>query len=80
MGVTAIPHCGSGPFCWPFNKLTRSLVYSSLIQHHVGPAGYFRDSKNIDGYIKHSHFLADLNNERNPSQSRREKVIKRHKN
>ena len=65
MGVSAIPHCGGGPFCWPLNHLTKSLVYTDYIQESVGPAGYFRDYANLDVYLEKSHFLADLNNERN---------------
>ena len=76
MGVSAMPHCSSGIFCKPINAVTKSMVYWDSIQSHVGPAGYFRDPKNIDKYLKSSHFLADLNNERNYSDDKRSRVTK----
>ena len=75
MGVSAFPHCGGGIVCWPINHLTKALVYTESIQSTVGPAGYFRDAANLDKYLEKSHFLPDLNNERNPSQARKERVI-----
>jgi len=43
MGVSALPHCEDNILCYPINTLTRSLVYSDLVQKHIGPAGYYKD-------------------------------------
>jgi palmitoyl-protein thioesterase len=74
MGVSAFPKCESGIICYPINTLTKSVVYTGLIQSSVGPAGYFRDTARLETYLEKSHFLPDLNNERNFSQSRKDKV------
>jgi palmitoyl-protein thioesterase len=74
MGVSALPHCYEGIFCKPINYITKSMVYWDSIQSHVGPAGYFRDPNNLEGYLENSHFLAEVNNEKNFNESRKEKV------
>ena len=63
MGVAAFPHCESGIACNIINSITDSLVYTTAIQNHVGPAGYFHDYKREDAFRKGSTFLASLNNE-----------------
>ena len=63
MGVTDIPHCFSGPFCALVNSVARDMVYSSLVQNMIGPAGYFRDTYHLDKYVAGSVFLPHLNNE-----------------
>ncbi|CAD8046785.1 unnamed protein product [Paramecium sonneborni] len=72
MGVSVIPHCDSY-LCWPLNKVVDSLVYTDYVQQHIGPAGYFRNYEDLDSYLKYNHFLPDLNNERNPQISRKQK-------
>jgi palmitoyl-protein thioesterase len=74
MGVSAFPKCEGGIMCYPINTLTKSLVYTSFAQSNIGPAGYFRDVKNLPTYLKKSHFLPDLNNERSFSQERKDRV------
>ena len=64
MGTQAIPHCGHGIFCDIINKLTDSVVYFKLAQNFVGPAGYFRDPKDLKNYLADSVFLPYLNNEK----------------
>jgi palmitoyl-protein thioesterase len=64
MGVGSFPQCTGGAFCKYFNKIVGSAVYFSLVQNHVGPAGYFKDITNYQNYLSYSSFLADLNNER----------------
>jgi palmitoyl-protein thioesterase len=75
MGVSAFPHCKEGVACYPINKITKSMVYTEFIQSHIGPAGYFRDAGNLDKYLSNSHFLPDLNNERDASPARKERVL-----
>jgi palmitoyl-protein thioesterase len=44
MGVLDIPQCFSGFICNIVNSVAREFVYLGIIQDHVGPAGYFRDT------------------------------------
>ena len=50
MGVDAIPGCFKGIICDALNFVVKKLVYTSLIQNWVAPAGYFRDVQNFDKY------------------------------
>lgn len=77
MGVESIPHCGGHSYCYPINSLAKSMIYTSVVQSGVGPAGYFRDPNNLESYLKQSHFLPDLNNERNFSEERKSRVKNR---
>lgn len=63
MGVGKIPHCFSGFICDAINYVVDFGIYWSLVQHHIGPAGYFRDARNLEYYKKHAVFLPSLNNE-----------------
>ena len=63
MGVTDIPHCFSGAICSLVNKVARGLVYTGIVQEHLGPAGYFRDPADMSKYLADSVFLRYLNNE-----------------
>lgn len=74
MGVESIPHCGGHLFCYPINYLAKSMVYNNGVQGTLGPAGYFRDPYNYEVYLKQSHFLPDLNNERNFTEERKTRV------
>lgn len=69
MGVGVLPRCTGLLYylCMPFNFITRELVYSSFVQNNVGPAGYFRDPYDYNGYLQGATFLPDLNNEKNKS-------------
>jgi len=64
MGVGAIPGCFSGIVCDVLNFFAKKLVYTSFGQNNVAPAGYFRDMRNYDTYLKDSVFLPALNNEK----------------
>jgi len=39
-------------------------AYGDWIQNHVSFAAYWKDPFDNDSYLKHSHFIADINNER----------------
>ena len=39
-------------------------MYSSLIQHHISPAGYHRDKDDQRSYLANCDFLPYLNNEK----------------
>ena len=64
MGTTTVPHCTSGFICGALNAVVDRLVYLGIVQSHVAPAGYFRDTKHWDRYLAGSTFLPALNNER----------------
>lgn len=64
MGVAKFPHCASGPICDLVNGLVGKAIYYSIIQNHIGPAGYFKTHHNMETYLSYSSLLADLNNER----------------
>ena len=63
MGVSKLPHCFNGIICAIINYIVDWGVYFRVIQNHIGPAGYFRDPKNLDTYRKYSNFLPAINNE-----------------
>jgi len=64
MGTEKIPNCDSGILCSILNHLADDAVYFKLAQYLVGPAGYFRDPKQISSYLSDSVFLPYLNNEK----------------
>ena len=63
MGVAAVPGCFEGTLCTIVNWFASKIVYFSWAQSIFAPAGYFRDVKQYDRYIKQSSFLPALNNE-----------------
>lgn len=71
MGVGVLPRCTGLLYylCMPFNFITRELVYTSYVQNNVGPAGYFRNPYDYQGYVQGATFLPDLNNEKNKKLS-----------
>jgi palmitoyl-protein thioesterase len=64
MGVASFPQCESGMVCNIVNKVVDTAVYFSMVQHIIGPAGYFKDVSHYKNYLTYSSFLPDLNNER----------------
>ena len=74
MGVAKFPHCPSGVICNLINGAIGKSIYYSIIQNHIGPAGYYKYNHDIESYINFSSFLADLNNEKkekNPEYKKR---------
>ncbi|KAK2875676.1 hypothetical protein FQN49_001509 [Arthroderma sp. PD_2] len=65
-GIASFTACkdSSDWLCWSFNALLRFGTWSSIAQSGLVPAQYFRDPEEMDGYLKYSNFLADINNER----------------
>lgn len=64
MGVAAIPDCsGDNILCNMINYVARNMVYFTVIQDFVGPAGYFRDPHHMTQYYKDSVFLPYANAE-----------------
>lgn len=76
MGVAKVPHCESGPLCYIINNLVYKSIYTSFVQNHVGPAGYFKDINDYLNYLQYSSFLSDLNNEKEiKNQSYKDRIL-----
>ncbi|KXG46632.1 Palmitoyl protein thioesterase [Penicillium griseofulvum] len=64
-GISAFESCAiDNWFCRGAEELLRSGRWTSFAQSRVVPAQYFRDPEELDLYLQHSNFLADINNER----------------
>lgn len=50
MGVDKIPGCFTGAWCNAINWVVDHIVYATLAQDLVSPAGYFRDVNNLKTY------------------------------
>ena len=63
LGVLELPLC-KDRFDWLCKRRNALLKFGTIVQKRVIPAQYFRDPANIDQYLEHSNYLADINNER----------------
>lgn len=64
-GISEFRSCKLGDWlCNGVEGLLRSGRWTAFAQSHVVPAQYFRDPEELDAYLEHSNFLADINNER----------------
>lgn len=64
-GISEFQSCGlSDWFCNAAETLLRAGTWTDFVQGNVVPAQYFRDPEEMEPYLEHSAFLADINNER----------------
>ncbi|KAF9888140.1 Palmitoyl-protein thioesterase 1 [Aspergillus nanangensis] len=64
-GIAQFQECGWGDLlCRGAEALLRAGRWSNYVQSQFVPAQYFRDPAELDDYLAHSNFLADVNNER----------------
>ncbi|KAL5364988.1 Alpha/Beta hydrolase protein [Aspergillus floccosus] len=64
-GIAEFQECGWGDLvCRGAEALLRAGRWSAFVQARLVPAQYFRDPAELDAYLAHSNFLADINNER----------------
>ncbi|KAJ5106047.1 hypothetical protein NUU61_003394 [Penicillium alfredii] len=64
-GIAEFQDCGVGDWiCNGAEALLRAGRWTDFVQSHLVPAQYFRDPVELDAYLEHSNFLADINNER----------------
>lgn len=64
-GIVDYRTCGATDWlCKGAMALLHGNTFSQYVQSHLVPAQYFRDPQQLDKYIEHSNFLADVNNER----------------
>lgn len=64
-GISEFQSCSSTDWlCRGAQGLLRSNTWSTFVQSRLVPAQYFRDPMDIESFLEHSNFLADINNER----------------
>ncbi|KAH8424313.1 palmitoyl-protein thioesterase family protein [Aspergillus melleus] len=64
-GIAEFQACGASDyFCRGGEALLRWGRWSKFVQERLVPAQYFRDPEELEAYLEHSNFLADVNNER----------------
>lgn len=64
-GIVDYRACGAADLlCRGALALLHGNTFSAYLQGHLVPAQYFRDPADLDPYREASHFLADINNER----------------
>ncbi len=64
-GISEFQKCGATDWlCKGAQALLRGNTWSSFVQSRLVPAQYYRDPMQLDKYLEHSNFLADINNER----------------
>lgn len=77
-GISEFESCKLGDwFCNAAETLLRSGTWLDFVQSHVVPAQYFRDPEELDQYLEHSNFLADINNERSVKKAEYKERLKR---
>ncbi|KAI0100638.1 palmitoyl-protein thioesterase 1 [Nemania sp. FL0031] len=64
-GIVDYRTCASRDWlCRGAMALLHGNTWASFVQSRLVPAQYFRDPADLDSYLAHSNFLADINNER----------------
>ncbi|KAI1092763.1 alpha/beta-hydrolase [Rostrohypoxylon terebratum] len=64
-GIVDYKACSAADWlCKGAMALLHGNTWSSWLQSRLVPAQYFRDPADLDNYLEHSNFLADINNER----------------
>lgn len=64
-GISEFRSCKTGDWlCNGVESILKSGRWTEIAQSRVVPAQYFRDPEELDAYLEHSNFLADINNER----------------
>ena len=69
MGVSKVPNCFDGLICGVINFVAKELVYFSIVQNWIGPAGYFRNPSDLVDYVNYSVFLPYVNGEKQDSNT-----------
>ena len=73
MGVSAVPTFSrDGWLGYIMAWLIDKVIYWDIIQYLLAPADYWRDPQNPKGYLGHSTFLAEANNEIHFNQTRKD--------
>ncbi|MCJ1298286.1 hypothetical protein MMC08_001075 [Hypocenomyce scalaris] len=76
-GISEFQNCKPDDWvCQGWQGLLRGNTWSAFVQRKLVPAQYFRDPEDLENYLEHSNFLADLNNERKVKNSTYKKNMK----
>ncbi|KAI2602246.1 alpha/beta-hydrolase [Hypoxylon sp. NC1633] len=80
-GIVDYKACSAADWlCKGAMALLHGNTWSSWVQSRLVPAQYFRDPNDLDNYLEHSNFLADINNERELKNKTYAKNIERLEN
>lgn len=64
-GISEFQQCKDGDWvCQAWDGTLKTNTWTDFVQSRLVPAQYFRDPEDLEGYLEHSNFLADINNER----------------
>ncbi|KAJ5818022.1 hypothetical protein N7474_003613 [Penicillium riverlandense] len=64
-GISEFQSCSTGDWvCQGAEALLHAGRWTEFVQSRLVPAQYFRDPAELDAYLEHSNYLADINNER----------------
>ncbi|KAL8728210.1 MAG: hypothetical protein Q9166_005558 [cf. Caloplaca sp. 2 TL-2023] len=64
-GISEFQNCDDNDWvCQSWERYLKRNTWSHFVQSRLVPAQYYRDPEDLQGYLKHSNFLADINNER----------------
>ena len=67
-GISEFENCSEGSWnpwiCMTWEGLLKTQTWTPFVQSKLVPAQYFRDPEDLENYLEHSNFLADVNNER----------------
>jgi palmitoyl-protein thioesterase len=64
-GISEFQKCKDNDWlCKGAQVILRGNTWSNYVQSHLVPAQYYRNPNDLDRYLEHSNFLADINNER----------------
>ncbi len=77
-GISEFQKCAANDWlCMTWDGFLKSRTWTPFIQSRLVPAQYFRDPEDLEGYLEHSNFLADVNNEREVKNSAYKENIKK---
>ena len=64
-GISEFQECAANDWlCQTWRGVLKGNAWGSFSQSRLVPAQYYRDPEDLDKYLEHSNFLADINNER----------------
>ncbi|KAI4133579.1 MAG: hypothetical protein LQ338_000091 [Usnochroma carphineum] len=64
-GISEFQNCADDDWiCQSWDGYLKRNTWSKFVQSRLVPAQYYRNPKDLEGYLENSNFLADINNER----------------
>lgn len=64
-GISEFQNCESNDWlCQSWRGVLRGNKWTNFVQSRLVPAQYYRHPDDLNAYLEHSNFLADINNER----------------